>query len=757
MNTFKPMFPGHQGSVLIDALIATVVLAGGMAAVVALNTRLVADASLAKHHAQAIALAQDKLEELRTNLINDDRSASASANNFAKLSGGSDACGSTTYPCGSAGFARTWTVANHAGIPGSAAKDIRVNVTWQDGDGEARQVTVSSMLSWDNPLLQSQAKDDDDFSGTESITPPTGGGRLNLSVVPDDLVNATPVRSAPDFNLQVVQYGEGVAVFDPTDTGHQVWLTTDPGVIEILGKIHLGHTAPATPPLSEPNNFTNNPALSSKAYFFDANTKDTDYTGLRSIAADAGICSERLIDPNNNNNDTSNANRYNEDYLEFLCYVGSRWYGRIGVMVVKDDNRNNALDGMMVNIKDYASGNNADQLCPPTYRYGSTCQVTGTFTISWNDEDGPKSIEYCTEINDSVNPDFAVIDVDENNINTITGEPMFLGTLSNQNFVVQKSTEACQGGYTISGAVTLTGTDPDRGIVTNGIFATASGTGVCGAVLEESGSLSEPDSDPTTGYYSCVVPNNWTGSITFNGANCLGTPVTSSHTNVTANVSRNVSISGCFGSPFAIRGTVANLDQAFNPVAVFRDDSGNIVNAVTCNLSATNYECTGIPPGTTGKVVLTTGSSGSFVNCGSIQTATQTFAADAVEDVSFNSCSPVVYEISGTVTKSSNKWESGTGGNKVAVTEIRVQGSHPGNNAVTCTVNGQSHVANPADRTDSYPYTCTVSSYPNQSVTLTARACGMKAGTAYCMTTTPLGVTLQHVNPISAQTLGVSP
>lgn len=756
MNTFKRMFPGHQGSVLIDALIATVVLAGGMAAVTALNTRLVADSNLAKHHAQAIALAQDKLEELRTNLINDARSASASANNFAKLSGGSDACGSTTYPCGSAGFARTWTVANHAGIPGSAAKDIRVNVTWQDGDGAARQVTVSSLLSWDNPLLQSVADDDADFSGTDSITPPTGGGRLNLSVVPTDLMNATPVRNAPaGFDLRVVQYGEGVAVFDPTDTGQQVWLTTDPGVIEIRGKIHLGHTAPVTPPLSEPNNFTNDfLASGSKAYFFDANTKDTNYTGLRSIAADAGICSERLIDPSNNNNDTSNANRYKEDYLEFLCYVGSRWYGRIGVMAVKDDNRNNALDGMMVNIQDYASGNNADKLCPPTYRYGSTCEVTGTFTLSWSANGNPRSIAYCTSAN--VNPDFAVVNVDTSNVNTITGEPMFLGTLDNQNFVVQKNTEACQGGLTISGIVTLTGSDPERGIVKNGIFAAASGTGACGTVLENGGLWTEPDNNPTTGYYSCFVPNNWTGEITFNGTNCTGTPVKSPHTNVTANVRRDVSISGCFGSPVAIRGTVANLNQAFNPVAVFRDDSGNVVNAVTCTLSATNYECTGIPPGTTGKVVFTTGSAGRFVNCGSIETTSRTFTADVVQDVTFTGCSPVAYEISGAVTKSSNKWESNTNNNKVAVTEIRVQGAS-GNNTVTCTVNGQSHVANPSDKTDAYLYTCTVSSYPNQSVTLTAKACGMKAGTAYCMTTTPLGVTLQNVNPIPAQTLRVSP
>lgn len=700
-----------------------------MAAIAALNTRLVSDGNLSKNRAIATALAQDKIEEIRTNLINSDTGSSAAANNFAKIpETGNDACGANTYACGSAGFARNWAVANYTEIPGSVAKNITVTVTWTDADANSQAVTLSSVVAWDNPLMQSQASDDDKFENQGAIPSPTGGGKLTLSVA--DLAGAPVViPSRPGFSLKVVEYGEGVAVYDENVAGAQVWLITDPGVVEISGQITLG-TGVLTP-----NQFTNDPAVTNKAYFFDSNTADTNYTGLRSIAADAGVCQEKL---NQNSTSTDAA----DDYLDFLCYVGSRWYGRIGVMAVEESSNGPALDGRMVNIQDYGSGQK-DRLCPQTYRYGNTCEVTGNFTLTWNDVDNNEvEKEYCE--NATANNNFQIVEVDDSILNDITGEPMFLGTLMNQNFKVQ--TEKLAGGtdstcgIQISGSITLTGTDATRSISTNAIYALASGTASCNAVTQTI--------DPFIGNYQCDVPTNWTGTITFNGINCTGAPVSLPiATQVTTPLTgQDVSISGCYGAPVTIRGEIGDIAKAFNPVATFKNTSGAVISSINCTIPGTvdgvtyDYVCANIPPGTSGQVEFKTGGSTTSANCSTTSASVTNLLAssDAINASplwDLDTCSTVAYEVKGNINIKGS-WKIGS----TNITTITVK-----QNGIECF-----SATPPAGKAVSY--VCPVNAYPGTSVNLTVHAC-TGASTPQCITFTPSSIplTLGSTNPIPMQ------
>lgn len=712
MSIIDRSMSGSRGFALTDALVSAAILALGMTAVAVLNTDLVADGRLAKHRSQAVALAQDKIEELRTNLLND--SGGGASYNFATLSSGSDSCGSS-YRCGSAGFARSWTLADHFAIPES--KQIRVTVSWTESDSTSESVTLDSLVTWDNPLLQAAAVDDDDFMNLGGFPDPTGGGELHWST-PSGLGVEVPAASEIEkFGLKVVEYNDGVAVYDPEATAAQVWLSTDPGVIKLSGTIKLGTTAPS-------NLFTNDPNDTSKTYITDVDLTDDTYYGVRSLAADAGICGEAL-------NDNGTPEDATDDFLDFLCFVGSNWYGRIGVMAIDSD-------GRMVNIEDYGSGANADRLCPHTYRYGSNCALTGTYSL---DVDGETQY-YCTDR--SINLDFTPASSVQTH--TSTGEPLFFGELTNQDFVIQDGDSPCVGSYSITGDITLSG-DGAHGIVQNEILATASG--------DASGcSVREDEADPTTGTYYCSVPDGWTGTVSINAANCGTALVTNDYrTAVTSDQVADVSFSGCVGSLITVSGSLTDGNVAFDPEVVFRDASGQSVSGVACSVPGSNgadYECRNIPAGSAGTVVATAS------NCSVIQSAALTLEDDATADLDGwdeSSCDSVDYVINGSISKTSNKWEAGSANTKASVTTLEVElVDEEASNNTLCTT-----IASLDDKQDSYTYSCAVNSLPGQTLVLTVSACAADASVCMSPVPTYLSVELGDTTPIPQKNFQVTP
>ncbi|WP_201215465.1 type IV pilus modification PilV family protein [Halochromatium roseum] len=706
-----------RGFALLDALVTMAILALGMTALATLNGRLVSGGNIAKNRAQAVAIAQKKIEELRANVLND--SGGVATNNFSTLASGSDSCSDnpSPYPCGSAGFQRQWILSDHTAIPNS--KNIQVSVTWTDAENQPQSVFLSSLVTWDNPLMQAGAVDDDDFINMGGFPDPTGGGSLQLSN-PLDVIgeNPTIAKDNQDFNLRVVQYQGGVAVYDPTITNEdQVWLTTDPGVIEITGNVKLSTDDDV--PDSAPHNFTN----------------ETMYGVLRAIAADAGICRE-VENKNNTDDDDS------DNYLDFLCYVGSNWYGRIGIMAID-------ADGKMVNIEYYGSGvGNADRLCPHTYRYGSKCDVTGEYILMVS---GGQNT-YCG--GSPLNPDF--VPVTTVVINSLSGEPMLYGTLTGQNFVIQDSNIPCFGNLAIYGSITLTGGDSARGIIMNVVEVTPSGATSGCSVFE--------DADQTTGTYHCSVPTGWTGTVTFTAENCSGAPIDKEYTALSANVNENVSISGCIGDTLLIKGMIANLELAMDPVLVFVDTNDNVIDGVVCDLVGNregdsvndpdaNYRCDNIPGNSAGKIVV------SAENCSEISSSSATYSGDTVNvDIggwTTSSCQPVEYVVNGFMNKPGNaKWEAGTGGDKVAVSGLVVHFRLEGDaTSSTCdTISGLSN------QVDSYGYSCSFESYPNTGVVMSVDACGPSAGDL-CMivqSTTDTFV-LGNTNPIPGINFNLTP
>jgi prepilin-type N-terminal cleavage/methylation domain-containing protein len=126
-----------KGFSLLEVLIAMCLLAVAIMGMATLQSRGIRGNDLGNRTTQAVALAQDKLEEL----INTSRSTSLAAGTTPDSSNPIDETG------GAGGiFTRTWTI--NDGTPVANAQSIDVTVNWTDVVGPHR-VTVSGVITSD--------------------------------------------------------------------------------------------------------------------------------------------------------------------------------------------------------------------------------------------------------------------------------------------------------------------------------------------------------------------------------------------------------------------------------------------------------------------------------------------------------------------------------------------------------------------------------------------------------------------------------
>ncbi len=145
---------------LIEAMVALVLLVGGLAVAVHLLVASARSAGTDQAMSVALALAQEKLDDLRDYEVLPTTAGKVSYQDIATNAGGQIASGTSTVS-GTA-FTRAWTVSNWyfptaegvatTTVPTPAPsypdfKQVTVSVTWRDEKNELRNVTLTSMIS----------------------------------------------------------------------------------------------------------------------------------------------------------------------------------------------------------------------------------------------------------------------------------------------------------------------------------------------------------------------------------------------------------------------------------------------------------------------------------------------------------------------------------------------------------------------------------------------------------------------------------
>ncbi|MGA0612997.1 type IV pilus modification PilV family protein [Caldimonas sp. KR1-144] len=157
----RGMRKGSRGFTLVEALVALLVLSFGMLAIAGFQLALTRGADVAKQRAEAVRLAQAKLEELRsfgslsttTGMVDytEDLVSSTSPETFTD---------STTYETNTT-FRRSWTVTRSDGTTAAASTDVQkwiaVTVEWADRSATSstdynQSVTLRSVIARSDPV-----------------------------------------------------------------------------------------------------------------------------------------------------------------------------------------------------------------------------------------------------------------------------------------------------------------------------------------------------------------------------------------------------------------------------------------------------------------------------------------------------------------------------------------------------------------------------------------------------------------------------
>lgn len=173
----------QQGFTLLEALIAFVVLAGGLLATFRFHSTTMEGVAEAKISSQATALADQKIEEFRSFQDGDSLALTLAAN-------GADVANAFDADGYAASFTRSWTVA------GTNPKEVTVTVGWTDRRNQAQSIQLSSMIWQTEPLTSgSQLASAVLYDGNPGGGWTGGGGGDDVEVTEEDASGA-PILDA---------------------------------------------------------------------------------------------------------------------------------------------------------------------------------------------------------------------------------------------------------------------------------------------------------------------------------------------------------------------------------------------------------------------------------------------------------------------------------------------------------------------------------------------------------------------------------
>lgn len=309
-------FSKKQGFGLIEVLIALAIMAVGLLAVGTFQSSLVTESAESKAKAEAIALAQARIEELR-NYTGEAKSSSEFDVLFVNIADGNQ----TTHTGTNATFTRSETIADP-----SSTKELTVVVAWVDAANESQQIQLKTEMSYESPSLAGEM--DNSVNQERLVRSATGRAKLGEGQVESG--------ESPD----VATNGDLTGLLDRGDGDLRLTLGDDV-VLTLIDACELGDDGVRDETDAECTGFVE---ISGRVYVDTAANSGWQLGEIYVKASDAAFCQRyyTTIDPDTGASKpvqvdfatTSAYSTANGDYLyyDYTCYLGGGWHGNIGVV-----------------------------------------------------------------------------------------------------------------------------------------------------------------------------------------------------------------------------------------------------------------------------------------------------------------------------------------------------------------------------------------------------------------------------------------
>lgn len=311
------MHKNQCGSILIEAVVAILVLAVGTFGVVKLNTVLLKGGGESKTRAEALQIAQSRIEALMTE----------GAMGSCPTAGSTSA---TTETNAITGINASYRVGQDKDNATAERFNAAVYVAWDGSSdprsaGASQQIILRTIVACGTAGTSGQVGGDANTLNSPKIKTPTGvarvGGRANPcgTVTPPCIavgVLAASTGMAQD-GLRVLTTGNSVELFDPA--ANRVLLTIDDGSLfsSITGRVYIQTSNSGAPIVA--------------AQGSDAADPSDDRVFV--LSSDAAYCSRVFpADSAIPSGTSGSARKY--VYFDYNCYVSKGWWGNIGIVQV---------------------------------------------------------------------------------------------------------------------------------------------------------------------------------------------------------------------------------------------------------------------------------------------------------------------------------------------------------------------------------------------------------------------------------------
>lgn len=291
----------QRGFTLTEALVAFAITAIGLLAIVSFQAGLFTQSANSKARAEALSLAQQKLEEFKHYTL-------ADQDNFIdeNLDGIMDADGNyvgNVITGQNAEFTRAWNIAT-----AGENKQIDVTVSWTDSSNQPQSVLLSAELPWISPRAGVDLSIDPE---DPSIKAPTGRARLGEGNLADYPAGELSPKGSPSLDgLSTYQHKDNLLL---VDSSNNILLTlldacattegTCTNFVRISGTVYLDRANPDLP-------------------------KSLELEDIFVIASDAAYC-ERWV-PDGTLSSPAETESGDYEYYNYTCYLGGGWHGNIG-------------------------------------------------------------------------------------------------------------------------------------------------------------------------------------------------------------------------------------------------------------------------------------------------------------------------------------------------------------------------------------------------------------------------------------------